>query len=166
MVKKLHRLLLHAVTGRYHVQRLIPAREQARITKAIGELEKKTTGELRVVIEGSLDIFSLLMGRSARHRAEAIFARERIWDTHNNNGVLLYLLVAERDAEIVADRGLNGKVSPEEWSAVCRGLEYEVKRVGFVPALIATIESISTLLERAFPGGEGRGELPDEVILR
>lgn len=166
MVRTFKRALLHATTGRYHVRRLIPERERTRITKAVTDLEKRTSAELRVVVEASLDLFSLVRDCSARHRAEAIFARERIWDTHHNNGVLLYLLVAERDAEIVADRGLNDKVSVDEWAAVCRGLEYEVKKVGFVPALIATIESIAVLLERAFPGGAGAGELSDEVIVR
>lgn len=166
MVSTFKRALLHATTGRYHVRQLIPEHERARITKAITDLEKRTSAELRVVVEASLDLLSILRGCSARKRAEIVFSRERIWDTHHNNGVLLYLLVAERDAEIVADRGLNDKVSADEWVAVCKGLEYEVRTVGFVPALIATIESISVLLERAFPGGGGAAELSDEVIVR
>jgi uncharacterized membrane protein len=166
MVDRFKRAVQHATTGRYHVRSLIPEGERVRITAAITELEKRTTAELRLVVEGSLDIISVVRGCSARERAEEIFSRERIWDTEHNNGVLLYLLVAERDAEIVADRGLNDKVSAAEWAAVCKGLEHGVKSEGFVLALLATIESIATLLARAFPGGGGMGELSDEVVVR
>jgi uncharacterized membrane protein len=166
MVGVLKRMLLNATTGRYHVQALIPKSERERISAAIAELEKRTSAEVRVVVEASLDMRSILRGCSARFRAEQVFSEERIWDTEHNNGVLLYLLVAERDAEIVADRGLNGKVSSSEWAQVCGGLEQNVKSVGFVPALLVAIEAIAALLERAFPGEEGGAELSDEVVVR
>jgi uncharacterized membrane protein len=166
MVSTFKRLLQHATTGRYHVRALIPEAERARISSAITELEKRTCAELRLVVEASLDSFSLLRGYSARHRAEQVFSEERIWDTEHNNGVLLYLLVAERDAEIVADRGLNGKVSSTEWAQVCSGLESNVKDSGFVSALLVAIDAITVLLERAFPGDGGGAELSDEVVVR
>lgn len=166
MVGVLKRMLLNATTGRYHVQALIPKSDRERISAAIAELEKRTSAEVRLVVEASLDMRSILRGCSARFRAEQVFSEERIWDTEHNNGVLLYLLVAERDAEIVADRGLNGRVSSNEWAAVCSGLEGDVKSLGFVPALLIAIEKLALLLEHTFPGGGGITELSDDVVVR
>jgi uncharacterized membrane protein len=166
MVSKLRRLLQHATTGRIHVARALPEAKRHAVGTAVAELESRTSAELRVVVEGSLDTLDILRGVSARQRAIHVFASERVWDTELNNGVLLYLLLAERDAEIVADRGLNGKISDEEWSEVTRALEQRVSTDGLVPALVATIEHISSLLQRVFPSAHGRGELPDELIVR
>ena len=46
-----------------------------------------------------------------------MFGKLRVWDTEHNNGVLIYLLLAEHAIEIVADRGLNEQVPPQQWQA-------------------------------------------------
>jgi hypothetical protein len=166
MVSKLRRLLQHATTGRIHVARAIPEAKRPLLGAAVAELESRTSAELRIVVEGALDSIDIIRSVSPRQRAIQVFSSERVWDTELNNGVLLYLLLAERDAEIVADRGLNGKISDEEWGEVTRSLEQRASSDGLVPALIATIKHISSLLERVYPSAEGRRELPDEVIVR
>jgi uncharacterized membrane protein len=152
--------------GRFQVARALPQVERARLAEAVARLEATSSAELRIVVEGALTTVAIIRGVSARERAIELFASERVWDTADNNGVLLYLLLAERDAEIVADRGLNGKICDAEWGAVARILEQRVPCDGLSTALLAAIEQISELLHRAYPSSQGRRELSDDVIVR
>jgi uncharacterized membrane protein len=104
--------------------------------------------------------------RSARDRAIDVFAIERVWDTTHNNGVLLYLMVAERDAEIVADRGLNDKMTPEQWHQICLALERDVETLGFTHAVCVAISSIGKRLREHFSSEGAPNELSDDVIIR
>ena len=160
------RLLSHALTGRWHVSRMLSGGASRAITEAVREAERGHSGQIRVVIEGTPGVAHVLRRRSARDRALDVFALERVWDTSHNNGVLLYLMVAERDAEIVADRGLNGKVSPEQWHAICTSLERDVHTHGFAQAVCAAISSIGTRLREYFPAEEAPNELPDDAVIR
>jgi uncharacterized membrane protein len=136
------------------------------ITNAIREAEQGHSGQIRVVIEGTPGVAHVLKGRSARDRAIDVFAIERVWDTTHNNGVLLYLLVAERDAEIVADRGLNNKVTADQWHTICAALEQHVETIGFSRAVCAAVSSIGSRLREHFPVDGAPNELPDGVVIR
>lgn len=160
------RLLSHALTGRWHVSRMLSGGASRAITDAVREAERGHSGQIRVVIEGTPGVAHVLSRRTARDRALDVFAFERVWDTTHNNGVLLYLMVAERDAEIVADRGLNGKVPPEQWHAICTALERDVKNHGFAQAVCTAIASIGDRLRDHFPGDGASNELPDEAVIR
>jgi uncharacterized membrane protein len=99
---------------------------------------------------------------NARERAIQVFSELGVWDTERNNGVLLYLLLAERDVEIVADRGFNGKVTAAEWEEVCRRMESWLREGRHPEAVIAGIDAISRIVARHFPpSARGRNELPD-----
>lgn len=160
------RLLHHALTGRWHVSRILSGGASRAISDAVRQAERGHSGQIRVVIEGTPGVAHVLKGRTARDRAIDVFSFERVWDTTHNNGVLLYLMVAERDAEIVADRGLNGKVSPEQWHAICTALEGDVRTHGFAHAVCTAVSSIGSRLREHFPGEGAPNELPDEAVIR
>jgi uncharacterized membrane protein len=156
----------HAFTGRWHVRRLLGSESSKLITECVAEAEKGHSGQIRVVIESTPGIRHVLDKRTARERALELFASERVWDTEYNNGVLLYLLAAERDAEIVADRGLNGRVTPEQWEDLCLRLESGVATHGFVGAVCDAIRGIGDLLRAEFSSDDSPNELSDDVVVR
>lgn len=160
------RIVQHLTIGNWHLRKILGEHERAALTKAVHAAEQGSSGQIRVVIETSLNLGRLLGKQCARERALEVFAHERVWDTALNNGVLLYLLCAERDAEIIADRGLNDKVSNLEWATICESLEHEVQTAGFATALTQAIERIGTLLRRAFPSDRSLDELGDEITIR
>lgn len=148
------------------MSRMLSGGASRAITEAVRDAERGHSGQIRVVIEGTPGVGHVLKRRTARDRAIDVFALERVWDTTHNNGVLLYLMVAERDAEIVADRGLNGKVSPEQWHAICTVLERDVQTHGFAHAVCTAVSSIGSLLREHFPEEGAPNVLPDDVIIR
>jgi uncharacterized membrane protein len=156
------RFVRHLFHPRWLVYRSFPERTLDRITAAVADSERGHGGEIRFVVEGALDFLPLLNGQTTRHRALEVFSRLRIWDTEANNGVLIYLLLADRDVEILADRGLNGKVSPQEWEAICREMEAHFARGEFEQGTLAGISRVDALLRRHFPvAGANPNELPD-----
>ena len=144
------------------VARAFPQGALQQIELAIRESEKQHGGEIRFAVEAALDPAELWRGLSARERAIAVFSELRVWDTEQNNGVLLYLLLADRDVEIVADRGFNGKVSAAEWEGVCRRMEGALREGRTAEGVIAGIESVSSILARHYPpAAADRNELSD-----
>ena len=109
------RIAKHLVMTHWHVNRTFPGDTLVAIDRAIKASEAAHTGEIRFVVEGALDSMPLFKGQSARARAIDVYSQLRIWDTEHNNGVLVYLLLADRSVEIVADRGIHAKVGPEGW---------------------------------------------------
>jgi len=161
-----NRFWRNLLTTRYALRRAFPPPALAAIERAVGESERQHSGEIRFAIETALDIPALLRGTSARDRAIAAFARLGTWDTASNNGVLIYLLLAERDIEIVADRGLTGKVSLEEWQAVCDGMREAFARGDFEAGSVQGIRRVGELIAHHFPPEPGDAdELPDSPVL-
>jgi uncharacterized membrane protein len=156
------RLLRHLFTPPGGVARAFPGAAMAAIQAAITESEKGHGGEIRFAVEPALDPLELLRGLSARDRALQVFADLRVWDTEHNNGVLIYLLLADRDVEIVADRGLNGKVSRAEWEQVCHAMEAALAEERYDAAVIEGVRRCGELIARHFPARQGgRDELSD-----
>ena len=156
------RLLRHVLALPGAVARSFPRSAFEKIEQAIRASEKLHGGEIRFAVEAALDPAELWRGVSARERAIAVFSELGVWDTELNNGVLLYLLLADRDVEIVADRGFNGKVSAEEWERVCRRMETALREGRHAEAVIAGIEALAPIIARHFPStSDGRNELPD-----
>ena len=93
------------------------------IEKVIKTSETAHVGEIRFAVEGALDGWPLCKGQSARERAVEVFSQLRVWDTQHNSGLLIYLLLADRAVEIVANRGIDAKVGPQEWSKVCQQMQ-------------------------------------------
>ena len=156
----------HLLQHRWKQRRLFPPKTLARIEAAIKAGEATHTGQIRFVVEGALDGAPLFRNQPARERALDIFSQLRIWDTEHNNGVLIYLLLADRDVEIVADRGINAKVGTAGWEKICAVMEKQFRAGLFEHGVIKGIEEVSRRLAQHFPAGPGnRNELPDAPVV-
>ena len=160
------RLLTHLMTTRWSLRRRFPPGTLAAIEAAIREAERQHSGEIRFAIETCLDFRRLWRGRDAAWRALDLFSRLRVWDTQQNNGVLIYLLLADRHIEIVPDRGFAGLVADAEWQVVCRCMETEFRAGHFETGALAGIRRVSVLIGRHFPpSAADRNELPNAPVV-
>jgi len=156
----------HLLEHHWRVKRIFPPAVLARIEQAIRSGEATHAGQVRFVVEGALDGAPLFRDQPARERALDQFAHLRIWDTAHNNGVLIYLLLADRNVEIVADRGIDAKVGTEGWETICRAMETDFRAGNFERGVINGIESVSRELAKYFPpDGHPRNELPDKPVV-
>lgn len=144
-----------------------PASAMDRIAVAIAAGELHHGGEVCFAVESALHWRDVIHEVSANSRARDAFTRLRVWDTAANNGVLVYLLMADQRIEIVADRGLQGLVSDEQWRGVCQLLEERLRSGDHADAVVAAISEVSQLLASHFPqaaGGAGQDELPNQPV--
>jgi uncharacterized membrane protein len=136
------------------------------IENAIKASEATHVGEIRFVVEGCLDGAPLFAGQSARERAIDVFSQLRVWDTQHNNGLLIYVLLADHAVEIVADRGIHDKVSPGEWKQVCRAMEEAFRQSNFEGGVVAGVQAVTRHLAAHFPAdGRAGNELPDAPVV-
>jgi len=162
MVIDIPRTLKHALTPRWKVRRVFSSADLSAIEAAIRDTERLHEGEIRFAVEGGLDLPALLRGVTARERAVDVFSRLRVWDTEYNSGVLIYLLLADRQVEIVADRGIHARVGGEAWQGICRRMEGAFREGRFADGVVIGIREIGALLARYFPPqGDNPNELPD-----
>ena len=156
----------HLVQHHWRAKRVFPPRVLDKITQAIRQSEATHSGQVRFVVEGALDGAPLLRNQPARERALDLFSHLRIWDTEQNNGVLIYLLLADHRVEIVADRGIHVKVGQAGWETICRAMETAFRSGKFEHGVIAGVEAVSRELAKHFPPrGSPRNELPDEPVV-
>lgn len=161
------RWLRHLFLDDIAVRRAFPRAALNAIGRAVGAQEKRHRGELRVVIEGGLPLMTLAAGRTARERALEHFARLRVWDTEDNAGVLIYLLLADRRVEIVADRGIHARVGDTAWETICGAMQQEFAAGRFEAGTLSGLAAVSDLLAQHFPArpGGNPNELPDAPLL-
>ena len=160
------RRLRHLFTAPWTVRRHFPDATLARIEQAIAATEAGHAGQVCFAIEASLDGRSLWAGQTAASRALEVFGQLRVWDTEHNNGVLIYLLWADRDVEIIADRGIHSRVGAEGWEAICRDMESAFRAGSFEQGAIAGVAAAGAHLAAHYPGdGTRRNELPDRPVL-
>ena len=160
------RLLRHIVTTRWSTRRHFPPAVRDAIEQAITDCEARHGGEIRFVVETAFDLPELWHGLPARTRALQLFGQFGVWDTAHNNGVLIYVLMADHVVEIVADRGIAARVSQAEWQAVCRQMEQHYKEGRFREGSIAGIQGVGALLGQHFPGRRhSDNELPNQPVL-
>ncbi|MGO9933974.1 MAG: TPM domain-containing protein [Steroidobacteraceae bacterium] len=167
---RLGRLIRHVTATHWRTRMLFPAAALDAIEQAIAGVERTHDGELRVAIETALTPRHIWHAVAPHDRALEVFGLLRVWDTEANNGVLIYVQLADRHVEIVADRGFQGKVSPAEWQAVCRLMEEHFRAGRFQIGAIAGVEAIGNLLARHFPAASdasahSRNQLPDRPTL-
>lgn len=144
--------------------RTFPAHALERIAQAIAASESRHTGEVCFAVEAALPVSAVIAGRRARERAADVFAQLRVWDTGANNGVLVYLLLADHAIEIVADRGFDGLVDAGEWQAICTALADALRAGEAEAGVLRAVDALCGLLQRHFPRPEGYvdvNELPD-----
>ena len=136
------------------------------IVAAIMASEAEHVGEIRFAVEGGLDGAPLFKGQSARERAIELFSQLRVWDTQHNTGVLIYLLLADRAVEIVADRGIDAKVNAQAWSQVCRQMEAAFRQSDFEGGVVSGVQAVTRHLKQHCPSDDrDRNELPDKTVV-
>jgi uncharacterized membrane protein len=162
----LKRMARHLVMTHWRVHRAFPDPALAAIDRAIKASEATHVGEIRFAVEGALDSMSLFRGQTPRERAIDMFSQLRIWDTERNNGVLIYLLLADRAVEIVVDRGIHAKVDPQEWEKICRDMESAFRQADYEGGVLRGIRALAEHLVKHFPhAGDDRNELPDKPVV-
>src|SRR6201996_3254194 len=162
----IRRISKHLLLHRRQARRLFPHKTLAAIEQAIKAGEATHSGQVRFVVEGALDGVPLFRDQPARERALDIFSHLRIWDTAHNNGVLIYLLLADRDVEIVADRGIDAKVGSATWQKICAAMETDFRAGNFSGGVIRGIQAVSRELATHFPRqGSSPNELPDAPVV-
>jgi len=166
MVANVQRLFRHLLSPPWRVKQVFPSRAMRAIEAAIHECELRHEGEIRFAVEAALDPAALLRNVSARQRAIEAFSHLRIWDTERNNGVLIYLLLADHDVEIVADRGIHAHAGAHEWERICRAMEQAFKEGHFEQGVIAGIQAVSEHLAKHYPRKSQKpNELPNAPVV-
>ena len=156
----------HLITDHWSARRAFPPAALRRIEEAIKVGEARHTGQVRFVIEAALHLSQILRGQTPRERALDVFGRLRVWDTEENCGVLIYVLLADKDVEIVADRGIHRRVGDDAWKSICRAMESAFRNRRFEEGAITGIERVCALLAEHFPRtAPGPNELPDRPLV-
>jgi uncharacterized membrane protein len=156
------RAIRHLLTPAWRVRRVLPPAVLARIEQAIRASEAQHRGEIRFAVEASLDLYQLFQHKTARSRAVQVFSDLRVWDTEENNGVLIYLLLADRDFEIVADRGIHRRIGNAGWEELARRMERHFRAGNVERGVIEGIEAVGRTLQENYPRrGPDINELPD-----
>ncbi len=125
------------------------------IERAIGEVESRHAGEIRVAIETAIDLSDLYFGVTAHGRALAVFGLLGVWDTAGNNGVLIYVLMADHKVEIIADRGIAARVPKADWESICRGIESAFRAGRYGEGVVDGVRAVGEVLARHFPHDGG-----------
>ncbi|MCG6932395.1 MAG: TPM domain-containing protein [Gallionella sp.] len=160
------RVMRHLSMGRAAVRRVFPPRVLNAIEQAIRATEVRHAGQIRFAVEASLELAPLLAGQTAQQRAIEVFSTLRVWDTEHNNGVLIYLLLADHDVEIIADRGIHVRLGREVWEAICHEMETAFRAGHFESGVIAGIHAVGEHLARHFPAHDGKSnEMPDRPVV-
>jgi uncharacterized membrane protein len=160
------RLFRHLRTTAATGRRVFPPSSLKAVEQAIAEGEKLHRAEVRLIIEASLSAQAVLQGQTPRERARMLFAHYRVWDTEENCGVLIYINLADRQVEIVADRGVGQAVEATEWQALCKGMTQGFAKGEFEQSTIAALAQLNTLLRRLYPDdGSTHNELPDHPMM-
>lgn len=174
-MNKFSRWVKHLWLDASDARRAVPPGLRTRLTQRVGASESRHSGQVRICVEASLPVSylwrlgkSVGIGELTRQRAVMMFGKLRVWDTEHNNGVLIYLLLAERAIEIVADRGLDRHVPALEWQAMTGRMGAAFRDGQFEDGLTQALEEVSSLLVAHFPAvaGERRtNELPNEPVI-
>ncbi|MGZ5054499.1 MAG: TPM domain-containing protein [Methylobacter sp.] len=150
----------HAFMLPWRWRMLFPKEVLGSIEKTIKHSEHQHSAELRFAVENTLALGRVWRGVSARQRAIEVFSNLQVWDTEQNSGVLIYLLLADREVHIVADRGIAKRVAQVEWDDIAKAMQREFLHGDFLNGSLQGIERITVLLATHFPSGEDN---PDEL---
>jgi uncharacterized membrane protein len=158
MMQRLQRLFRHRWVDDGDTARAIPPALSGRLAQHVAASERRHTGEIRIYIEAGLPASYIWRDAKPRERAIAMFGKLRVWDTEQNNGVLIYLLLAEHAIEIVADRGLSRHVPDAQWQEVVRHMGEQFRAGRYEEGLKDAVDEVTALLVKHF-------ELPDQPVL-
>lgn len=156
----MNRLLKHLLYPAFRTRRAFGTRTLRAIADAVAASETRHQGELRFAVEGGFDLAHLLRGTTARQRAIELFSTLRVWDTEHNSGVLIYVQLADRQVEILADRGIHKKVGEATWQRICHDMELAFSAGRFEQGAVAGLAAVGEILAEHFPAA---AENPDEL---
>lgn len=160
------RFLKHLAYSQWRVRSAFPKRALKAIESAVRESEVHHDGELRFVVEGALGFGQLWRGVTSRQRAVELFSQLRVWDTEHNSGVLIYVQLADRRVEVLADRGINDKVDPATWRHICADMEKAFAEGRFREGAVNGVRAVGLVLQEHFPARhENPNELPDAPVV-
>ena len=168
MGNRLQRLFKHRWLDEWNTRRAIPPATVERLAQYVAESERRHTGEVRIYVEAGLPLSYLWRDATPRDRAIALFGKLRVWDTEQNNGVLIYLLLAEHAIEVVADRGLSRHVTPAQWQEIVAHMRDEFRAGRYEEGLKQAVDEVTALLVKHFPAASdapNANELPDHPVL-
>jgi uncharacterized membrane protein len=168
-MSRLTRLLRHRWLDETDARRALDDAALTRLQARVAASEGRHSGEIRLCVEAGLPLSYLWRDATARERAVTVFGKLRVWDTEHNNGVLIYLLLAEHAIEIVADRGVARVVPPAHWQSLVDGMRQAFRQGRFEDGLAQAIDAVDAVLARHFPLAPGQvnpNELPDRADLR
>jgi uncharacterized membrane protein len=151
MLQRMPRLFKHLLVLPTVVSRYFPAASMQRIAAAIASNEIMHAGEICFVVESNLSIFDILRKKTAKQRAVEVFSQYQVWDTENNNGVLIYCLLAEHDFEILADRGIHQHIGAQGWESISHEMETYFKQGNFEAGVVFGVHQIGALIARHYP---------------
>ena len=168
MANRLQRILKHRWLDEADTRRAIPPALVERLAQVVADSERRHTGEIRIYVEAGLPLSYLWRDATPRERALAMFGKLGVWDTEQNNGVLVYLLLAEHAIEIVADRGLNPYVDAQQWQRLVQGMGEAFRAGRYEEGLKDVVAAVTAVLVQHFPAAPGAAnpnELPDAPVL-
>ncbi|MBC7954303.1 MAG: TPM domain-containing protein [Cytophagales bacterium] len=163
------RILKHRLLDEGDARRALGVGTLERLQARVASSERAHSGEIRICVEAGLPLSYLWRGATARQRAVTMFGKLRVWDTEHNNGVLIYLLLAEHSIEIVADRGLSRYVEAAQWQALTSHMAAAFKAGRYEEGLNAAVDAVSALLDQHFPVEDhvaNPNELPDAPVIQ
>lgn len=166
VMTNIRRIVGHLLMTHWQVRRAFPRETVHAIQQAIAQSESSHVGHLCFAVEGALSFPALLRGLSAHERALEVFSQLHVWDTELNNGVLIYLLLADRSVEIVADRGIHAKVGAHGWESICRQMEAAFQHAEYRRGVVEGVQAVAQGLQQHFPARDRRqGELPGKPVI-
>lgn len=166
MANSVSRIFRHIMTTPWTLKSAFSDATLGKIEATVTASERQHGGEIRFAIEAALDFGPLFAAVGARQRALEVFSNLRVWDTEQNNGVLIYLLLADRDVEIIADRGFNDKVDAATWQQICSEMEQAFASGDFERGAVRGIEHVSAEIARHFPpNAADRDELANRPVI-
>ncbi|MEQ9108681.1 MAG: TPM domain-containing protein [Limnobacter sp.] len=160
------RILKHLMTTERHVRKIFTPTHLEHIAHSIQTSERQHSGEIRFAVESALELQTLLDKATPRQRAIEVFSELHVWDTELNNGVLIYVLLADHAIEIVADRGIHAKVGTQYWDNLCKAIETAFAKGHYEEGVKTCVAAVSEKLIQHFPhDGGGENELPDTPVV-
>jgi uncharacterized membrane protein len=164
--ERMSRLWRHWIASTAKARRMFPAQTLDRLGQAITAGEQRHRGEVRLIVENAMPSNMIRADVSNRERALGLFAEYAVWDTADRCGVLIYVNLAERKVDIVADRHIAQKIDGATWQQICGGMTEGFKRDAFEASTLAAIEQVNALLAAHFPAtGARTNELPDHPVM-
>lgn len=168
MLNKLKRILKHRWLDEGDANRAVPVEMVERLMRRVAASEQRHSGEIRICVESGLPLSYLWRNAPARERAITLFGKLRVWDTEFNNGMLIYLLLADHAIEIVADRALNQRVTQAQWKAMANTLGAAIRAGHYEDGLTQALEEVSAVFVKHFPlmpSDVNPNELPNRPIV-